>query len=386
MKTYKSGSQKNTMSIISYLIFTLMIVCTYPELYSQDDIFPPPTGYDGYQASVPHGTTEIVPYYSGIAGATKNTRILLPPGYSQDSTYNVLYLLHGIGGNINEWYNNGAPHYILDNLYARGNVAPMIVILPNGRAMDDDIPISDYFAPEVIEAYARFEFELLHDLIPFIDTTYPVNSGPEARAIAGLSMGGGQALNFGLAHLDTFAWVGAFSAAPNTYPADSLFPNLPEDTAKLSALWLSCGSADGLLWVTQNTHDFMVGHNIDHYYLIHQGSGHDWTVWKPGLYHFAQRIFGNVPVVDTPSATEDISPYTDEKACLFYYDPLCHSITLQDNSAIKKLSIYDMKGQLKMTNATTEGCSIDINSLSNGLYLLVLYDGSTNTYEKLLKY
>ena len=386
MKTFKSSSKESNMSRISLLIFTLILVLPCPKLFSQDDIYPPPTGYDGYQSGVPHGTTEIVPYYSGIAGATKNTRILLPPGYSQDSIYDVLYLLHGIGGNINEWYNNGTPHYILDNLYARGNVAPMIVVLPNCRAMDDDIPISDNFAPEIIEAFARFEFELLQDLIPFIDTTYPVNTGQESRAIAGLSMGGGQALNFGLAHLDTFAWVGAFSAAPNTYPPDSLFPNLDEDTANLSALWLSCGSADGLLYVTQNTHDFMVGHTIDHYYLIHQGNGHDWSVWKPGLYYFVQRIFGNVPADDTPSAIEDLSSNPDETELRFYYDNASQAITIPDDSSIKKLTIYDINGRVKLSCAPLNRHTIDISSLSNGVYLVVLYDGSTNTTEKLLKY
>ncbi len=376
----------NKEMIISKIFFTLMIISTLPELYSQDDIPDPPSGYDSYQATIPHSTTEVVSYYSSVAGASKNTRILLPPGYTRDSTYNVLYLLHGIGGDINEWYYNGVPHYILDNLYANGNVTPMIVVLPDGRAMDNDIPITDYFAPEVVEAFAQFEFELIRDLIPFIDTSYSVKPGREARAIAGLSMGGGQALNFGLAHLDTFAWVGAFSPAPNTKPADSLFPDLAGDTAKISALWLSCGSEDGLLWVTQNTHDFLTQNNIDHYYLIEQGKGHDWTVWKPGLYHFAQRIFGNVPLIDTTSNTTGSSQYPDKTELPFFYDPSFQSITLPDNSSIKKLSIYDMNGRLNFTSTTLSSRIFDISSLSNGVYIVVLYDDRMKTCSRIVKY
>ncbi len=375
------------MKLILIVRATIVVFLLYnvKAINAQDDIPSPPSGYDSYNSDILHSITVDVSYYSAIAEASKITRILLPPGYTEDSTYNVLYLLHGIGGDITEWYNNGVPHFILDNLYARGNVAPMIVVLPNGRAMDDDIPITDYFAPEVVESFARFEFELLQDLIPFIDTTYSVKSGPESRAIAGLSMGGGQALNFGLAHLDTFAYVGAFSAAPNTNAPETLIPDLA-DTSMISTLWLSCGGADDLLFVTQNTHNYFDQYNIDHYYLIHPGSGHDWTVWKPGLYHFAQRIFGNEPVAETPSVTEEQSLNLDDKDFSFFYDPSFQSITIPDYSSIKKLSIYDMSGRMRFTFKTLKSHSIDISSLSNGVYLVVLCDGKTNTYEKITKF
>ncbi len=109
--------------------------------------------------------------------------------------------------------------------YCQGEIAPMIVVLPNGRAMEDDSPGEDIFAPDKVEGFANFELELITDLVPFIDSAYPVKPEREARAIAGLSMGGGQSLNFRLAHLDTFAWVGSFSVAPNTKPADELIPD-----------------------------------------------------------------------------------------------------------------------------------------------------------------
>ena len=258
------------LNLIGKALIAILLLTNVNILFAQDDIPSPPSGYDIYTSGIPHSIKVDTSYYSIVAGASKIVRVLLPPDYTEDSTYNVLYLLHGIGGDINEWYYNGVPHYILDNLYDQGNVAPMIVVLPNGRAIDDDTPITDYYSAEMVEAFARFEFELLHDLIPFIDSTFSVKTGPESRAIAGLSMGGGQALNFGLAHLDTFAYVGAFSAAPNTNAPETLIPDL-SDTSMISTLWLSCGGADGLLFITQNTHNYFEQHNIDHYYLIQPG-------------------------------------------------------------------------------------------------------------------
>jgi enterochelin esterase-like enzyme len=362
---------------------TLMIISDPQVLLSQDNIAPPPSGFDSYKANITHGISDVVSYYSSTVGVNRQTRIYLPPGYTADSTYNVLYLLHGIGGDINEWYNNGVPHYILDNLYAGGKIAPMIVVLPNGRAMVDDSPGSDIFAPDKVAGFANFEFELIKDLIPFIDTTYSVKPGREARAIAGLSMGGGQALNFGLAHLDTFAWVGAFSPAPNTKAAATLIPNLSEDTANISALWISCGSADGLLYISQNTHDFFVQNNIDHYYLIETGKGHDWSVWKPGLYHFVQRIFGQVPETDTPGT--GLSPYGDA-AFSMSYNSADQAIMFFGNNSIKKLSIYDINGRLMQSDSNMRNNRLNIAHLSHGVYLVVASDGESKIYGKIVKY
>jgi enterochelin esterase-like enzyme len=359
--------------------FSIMLLSLLTDINGQNEITGPLAGYDSYQAD------KIVSYYSSTVGVNRSTRVLLPPGFTRDSTYNVLFLLHGIGGDINEWYNNGNPHNIIDNLYARGGVAPMVVVMPNGRAMVDDSPGANIYAPEKLEGFERFEIELINDLVPFIDSAYSIKPGREAHAIAGLSMGGGQSLNFGLAHLDTFAWVGAFSAAPNTNPADSLFPNLEEDTAMLSGLWLSCGGADGLLSVTQNTHDFMVQHSIDHYYYIQPNRGHDWTVWKPGLYHFAQRIFDNIPQVDTVSSTTNLPTVGIVTEPAFFYNPINQTITLYENSTINKLSIYDMSGRMRFSLNKPDSRIIDVNQLANGIYIVVLFDGRKNSYGKIIK-
>ena len=255
------------------------------------EFLPPPANYDSDKPNIAHGKITIATYYSTTVGVERQTMIYTPPGYSEDNKYNVLYLLHGIGGDEREWYNNANPHFILDNLYAGQKLEPMIVVLPNGRAMKNDDPVGDIFDPEKVKAFETFEFDLLHDLIPFIDSNYPVLTGRENRALAGLSMGGGQALNFGLAHPDTFAWVGSFSAAPNTKAPAELIPNPSAIANSILQLWISCGANDGLLYISQQTHDYLEQHNVPHIYNLVEGAGHDWTVWKYGLFHFSQLIF-----------------------------------------------------------------------------------------------
>ena len=151
----------------------------------------------------------------------------------------MLYLLHGIGGDETEWQRFAKPNLLLDNLLADGKAVPMIVVMPNGRAQKNDRAEGDVFGSA--PAFAAFEQDLLKDVIPAIESRYSVQADREHRALAGLSMGGGQSLNFGLAHLDTFAWVGGFSAAPNTKPADELVPDPAAAKEKLKLLWLACG-------------------------------------------------------------------------------------------------------------------------------------------------
>src|SRR5690606_258149 len=149
----------------------------------------------------------------------------------------VLYLLHGIGGDEKEWLNGANPQVILDNLYANKKIEPMIVVMPNGRAMKDDRAVGNIFDSTKIQAFATFEKDLLNDLIPHIEKNYPVRKDRENRAIAGLSMGGGQSLNFGLGNLDKFAWVGGFSSAPNTKLPNELVPDPKKAREQLKLLF-----------------------------------------------------------------------------------------------------------------------------------------------------
>jgi enterochelin esterase-like enzyme len=146
-----------------------------------------------------------------------------------------------------------------------------------------------------VQAFATFEKDLLNDLIPFIEKKYPVLKDREHRAIAGLSMGGGQSLNFGLGNLDQFAWIGGFSSAPNTKPPEQLLPNPEDARKKLKLLWISCGDNDGLITYSQRTHDYLNANDVPHIYYIEPGV-HDFKVWKNSLFMFSQLIFKPVDV------------------------------------------------------------------------------------------
>ena len=249
-----------------------------------------PVGFDVLKTGIPHGTIDTISYHSTTVGTTRRAIIYTPPGYTKKKKYPVLYLLHGIGGDEKEWLNGGQPQLILDNLYAENQLQPMIVVMPNGRAMKDDRAIGNVMAPDKVQAFATFEKDLLSDLIPYVEKTFPVLKDREHRAIAGLSMGGGQSLNFGLGNLDKFAWVGGFSSAPNTKTPEQLVPNPDEAKQKLKLLWISCGHNDGLLSFSKRTHNYLYEKGVPHIYYIEPGV-HDFKVWKNGLYMFSQFLF-----------------------------------------------------------------------------------------------
>jgi enterochelin esterase-like enzyme len=249
----------------------------------------PPEGFDVKRDGIDRGKLETVEYDSTTVGVTRKARVYTPPGYTKDQKYPVLYLLHGIGGDENEWARGGAPDVILDNLYADKKAVPMIVVMPNGRASKDLTPRSPF--NQQGPAFALFEKELLTDLIPFIEKTYKVLADRESRALAGLSMGGGQSLNFGLGNLDTFAWVGGFSSAPNTRRPADLIKDHAEAAKKLRLLYVACGDKDGLARISEGVHNMLEENKVPHVYRVIPGGGHDFKVWKSDLYHFAQLIF-----------------------------------------------------------------------------------------------
>ncbi|RPE07905.1 esterase family protein [Chitinophaga lutea] len=249
-----------------------------------------PRGFDSLRAGIPHGRIDTISYSSVTVGNQRKALVYTPPGFSKKSQYPVLYLLHGIGGDEKEWLRGGTPQVVLDNLYAEGKIKPMIVVMPNGRAMKDERATGDVMAPDKVQAFATFEKDLLNDLIPYIQKKYPVYKDRDHRAIAGLSMGGGQALNFGLGNLDSFAWIGGFSSAPNTKTPEQLVPDPAEARKKIKLLWISCGDSDRLISFSKRTHDYLQKNNVPHIYHIEPGA-HDFKVWKNGLYLFSQLIF-----------------------------------------------------------------------------------------------
>ncbi len=248
----------------------------------------PPAGFKARRADIPHGKLEMIEYDSKTVGTKRKMQVYTPPGYTTDKKYPVLYLLHGIGGDETEWERFCTPDVVLDNLIAEGKAAPMIIVMPNGRAQKNDRAEGNVFA--TAPAFANFERDLLDDVIPTIESRYSVQADREHRALAGLSMGGGQSLNFGLGHLDTFAWVGGFSSAPNTKPPAELIPDPATAKAKLKLLWLSCGNKDGLISISQGLHTYLQEKGVPHVWHV-DGNGHDATHWGNALYLFAQKLF-----------------------------------------------------------------------------------------------
>ena len=233
---------------------------------------------------------DTISYKSTTVGIHREALVYLPPSYSSKKSYPVLYLLHGIGGDQYEWVHNGNATAILDNLYASNKLIPMIVVFPNGRAMKNDKAVGDIFSKDKVTAFSVFEDDLLKDLIPYIENNYTVTPKKDYRAIAGLSMGGGQAFNFGFNNLKEFAWIGGFSAAPNTKTPEELLPNPAVAERNLNLIWISCGDKDDLLIYSKRTHTYLEKYEIPHIYYIEPGV-HDFKVWKNDLYHFSQLLF-----------------------------------------------------------------------------------------------
>jgi enterochelin esterase-like enzyme len=248
----------------------------------------PPADFNVVRDDISHGKLEMIQYDSKTVGTRRNMNVYTPPGYSADEKYPVLYLLHGIGGDETEWQRFCRPSAIMDNLIADGKAVPMIIVMPNGRAQANDRAEGNVFASA--PAFMKFEADLLEDVIPAIESRYSVIADREHRALAGLSMGGGQSLNFGLAHLDTFAWIGGFSSAPNTRSPADLVPDAASAREKLKLLWLSCGSKDRLIRISQDVHAYLKEHDVPHIWHV-DSHGHDGIEWSKNLYLFAQQLF-----------------------------------------------------------------------------------------------
>ena len=264
---------------------------TYPD---------PPETITEKREGIARGNLEMVEYESKTVGTTRKMNVYTPPNYSPERKYPVLYLLHGIGGDETEWQRFATPDVLFDNLIADGKAVPMIVVMPNGRAQKNDRAEGNVF--EAAPSFAVFEQDLLNDVIPAIESRYAVQADREHRALAGLSMGGGQSLNFGLSHLDQFAWVGGFSSAPNTKSPEELIPDPAKAREEVRLLWLSCGNKDGLIRISQRMQRYLAEKNVPHVWNV-DSHGHDPTHWRNNLYHFAQLLFTKATDI-----TDDFEP------------------------------------------------------------------------------
>jgi enterochelin esterase-like enzyme len=360
----------------SFFLLVSTVLLAAGNLLAQPSPKEAPTGFDQPRAGIATGKLDTINYASATVGTVRKALVYTPPGYSKKKKYPVLYLLHGIGGDEKEWLKGGNPQVILDNLYAEGRVKPMLVVMPNGRAMKDDRPLGNIYSPEKVAAFANFEQDLLRDLIPFVESKYKPLTTRENRAIAGLSMGGGQSLDFGLGNLDKFAWVGGFSSAPNTKKPEALVPD-PEKARKLlKLLWISCGDNDGLLPISQRTHDYLYEHNVPHIYYLEAG-GHDFKVWKNGLYMFSQLLFKPVNTASFPAYTVLGTPATTNVRQAKYPQ------ILPDNRVVFRLKApaaqrvqVDLGRKYDMVKDTSGFWTVTTDSVSRGLhYYSLLIDG-----------
>jgi enterochelin esterase-like enzyme len=255
-----------------------------------------PADFIQVRPNIPKGKLETITYNSKSIGVERKAVVYTPPNYSASQKYPVLYLMHGIGGNETHWTSLCAANKILDNLIADNKAVPMIIVMPNGRASAE--PPSSNFMSD-FNCYAFFEKDLLQDLMPYIESHYSVKTDRDHRALTGLSMGGGQGLNFGINNIDKFAWVGGFSSAPNLQQPDALIPKIQQAKDKLSLLWIGCGDKDNLITGSWNLHQGLVAAKIDHVWYVDSGV-HEVPVWNNNLYLMAQMLFKPVGSVTPP--------------------------------------------------------------------------------------
>jgi enterochelin esterase-like enzyme len=255
-----------------------------------------PADYLQVRPDIPKGKLESITYNSKSIGVDRKAVVYLPPNYDANQKYPVLYLMHGIGGNETHWTTLCAANKVLDNLVADKKAVPMIIVMPNGRASAQP-PSSNIMAD--FNYYADFEKDLLQDLMPYIESRYSVKADRDHRAIAGLSMGGGQGLNFGINNIDKFAWVGGFSSAPNLQQPSALIPKIQQAKDRLSLLWIGCGDKDNLITGSWNLHKGLVDAKIDHVWYLDSGV-HEVPVWNNNLFLMAQMLFKPVGSVTPP--------------------------------------------------------------------------------------
>jgi len=249
-------------------------------------------------SDVPHGVVHHHTYRSavlqGLPGAFEDYYVYTPPGYDARAgkSYPVLYLLHGWSSAADSWTHQGKANLILDNLIAQGKAVPMILVMPLGYG--DLGFVTGGFGQwndesKVGNNLRLFSNALLAEIMPQVEAGYRASARREERAIAGLSMGGGESLAIGLNHPDTFGWVGGFSSALVYAHFDGVFPNLdPRSAPRL--LWVSCGAEDDLIQTNRLFVAWLRTKALEPMGIETPGI-HNWPVWRDNLVHFVPLLF-----------------------------------------------------------------------------------------------
>ncbi len=265
----------------------------YNLLSSQSELHVPgPAALPWEVNEVPHGVIHRHFYKSAIVGDQRDFLVYTPPSYdpAAKTPYPTLYLLHGFSDDATAWSTVGRANVILDNLIARGEAKPMLVVMPLGYGVWDILTGADHGPrrPEGRDENARkFGDTLLREVIPQVEQWYRVSPDREDRAIAGLSMGGSESLMIGLGHLDRFAWIGAFSGG-RSHP--DLAGMGKDVNSQLRLLWIACGQDDGLFAPNKKLHESLAAQGVNH--VWHPTPGiHNFPVWRRNLADFVPLLF-----------------------------------------------------------------------------------------------
>jgi len=241
-----------------------------------------------YRPSIAHGTVHLHDYASQALGITRRLRVYTPPDYDATAKrrYPILYLLHGAGDNEATWTEFGRAHLILDNLIADGKAQPMIMVMTDGHAL------VNHSTETRAKNVTAFEQDLLGDVLPLVETRYRVLADREHRAIAGLSMGGNQALLIGLNHRDRFAWIAGMSSAVREpkQPLTSFWASPVSTKYPLRLLWMKIGRDDFLLLENRRFTAMLDEKKVPHEYSESEG-GHTWHIWRAYFAELAPKLF-----------------------------------------------------------------------------------------------
>jgi enterochelin esterase-like enzyme len=249
----------------------------------------PEKGTDFYDVKdVPHGQVRAFWYHSKVTGTPRRAYVYCPPGYDKDPKrrYPVLYLQHGAGEDERGWGNQGRMNFILDSLLAAGKAKPMVVVMDQGYATKAGAK----------PPAGAFEEVMLNDLIPAVDAEFRTLADRDHRAVAGLSMGAGQALQIGLTSLDTFSYVGAFSGAGRKFDVQTSYGGVFKDAAvfnkRVRLLWIGAGTGEEAIHKSAKAmHDELGRAGVKSVFVEQKGTAHEWQTWRKALYDFAPRLF-----------------------------------------------------------------------------------------------
>jgi len=275
----------------------------------------PEAGVDYYDAkNVPHGEIREHWYYAKTTSEWRRAFVYTPPGYDADTStrYPVLYLQHGSGEDERGWPMQGRVNFILDNLIAEQKAKPMLIVMETGYAHKPGEPNMGLGPPpqpkgappapwDLGKLFMPFEEVMVNDLIPAIDSAYRTLPDREHRAIAGLSMGGMQAFQIGLSHLDLFDYLGGFSGGGGGAggPVDlktahgGVMADADAFNRRVRVVFLGIGTAEPerMLRSVQGYHDALQAAGIKHVFYESPGTAHEWLTWRRDLHEFAPLLF-----------------------------------------------------------------------------------------------